>query len=260
MACFAQNLKSGGKLKPEQAIMDIRQYTITLDVNPDQKTINGFAEIDLVLSQSTDVLLFDLVNLLKVDKAIVNGKEQKFTHENDLIRISSTVPAGKTKVRINYGGTPGESERAPWIGGFTWAKDSLGRPFVAITCQGEGAKIYFPCKDHPSDEPNEGATLNISVPKGLYAAGIPGPLVFPGPRQPIHAHTFVPSVQFLQISISLLSRRSVARKSLYFSLNQISSKEFLVRSPKTKCASLSKQQGTTFPSQVTTQLCHIFQQ
>jgi aminopeptidase N len=170
-SAFAQNLKSGGKLKPEQAIMDIRHYAITLDVNPDQKTINGFTEIDLILSQSTDVLLFDLVNLLKVDKAIVNGKEQKFTHENDLIRISSNVPAGKTKIRIDYGGKPGESERAPWIGGFTWAKDSLGRPFVAITCQGEGAKIYFPCKDHPSDEPNEGATLNITVPKGLYAAG-----------------------------------------------------------------------------------------
>src|SRR5690349_13696207 len=54
---------------------------------------------------------------------------------------------------------------------FTWAKDSLGNPWVAITCQGEGAKIYYPCKDHASDEPNEGADLIITVPKGLYVAG-----------------------------------------------------------------------------------------
>ena len=31
---YAQNLKSGGVLKPEQAIMDIRHYTVALDVRP----------------------------------------------------------------------------------------------------------------------------------------------------------------------------------------------------------------------------------
>ncbi len=170
---FSQNLKSGGVLKPEQAIMDIRHYSIALDVDPEARTINGFTEIDLNLSQSSDVLLFDLVHLLTVKRVSVNGKDQKFTHDDsDLVRISgSNYPAGKTKVRIDYGGKPGEAERAPWVGGFTWAKDSLGRHWIAITCQAEGAKIYYPCKDHPSDEPNEGATLNITVPKGLYVAG-----------------------------------------------------------------------------------------
>ena len=56
----AQNLKSGGKLKPEQAIMDIRHYTVALDVDPEQKTINGYTEIDLNLLQPTGSLLFDL--------------------------------------------------------------------------------------------------------------------------------------------------------------------------------------------------------
>ena len=173
VTAFSQNLRSGGRLKPEQARMDIRHYSITLDVDPKEKTINGFTDIDFKLSESTTILLFDLVNLLKVNKVTVNGKQEKFTHENDLIRIntSSALAPGNIKVRIDYGGKPGESERAPWVGGFTWSTDSLGNPWVAITCQGEGAKIYFPCKDHPSDEPNEGAVLNISVPKGLYVAG-----------------------------------------------------------------------------------------
>lgn len=172
-AAHAQNLKSGGVLKPEQAIMDIRHYTVALDVNPDARTIDGYTEIDLILSQPTDVLLFDLVNLLTVKKITIDKKDQRFTHENDLIRIAlnSKLPAGKTKVKIEYGGKPGESERAPWVGGFTWAKDSTGNHWVAITCQGEGAKIYIPVKDHPSDEPNEGADLIITVPKGLYVAG-----------------------------------------------------------------------------------------
>jgi hypothetical protein len=50
-------------------------------------------------------------------------------------------------------------------------KDSSGNPFIAITCQLDGGKIYFPCKDHPSDEANEGADLIITVPKGLVVAG-----------------------------------------------------------------------------------------
>lgn len=173
LSTSGQNLKSGGVLKPEQAIMDMRHYTLKLDVDPEKKSINGSTSIDLILTKPSDVLLFDLTNVLTVSKVKVNGKQQSFKHENDLIRVSlpTALSAGKTNVEIEYGGKPAEAERAPWIGGFTWAQDSTGHPWIAITCQSEGAKIYFPCKDHPSDEPNEGADLFITVPKGLYVAG-----------------------------------------------------------------------------------------
>ena len=173
-----QDLKSGGVLKPEQAIMDVRHYTVSLSVDPLQQSIDGFAEIAIVLSQPTQTLLFDLVNLLEVKKVWVNGKVQPFTHTDDIIKISLASPlkTGKASVKVEYGGKPGVSKNPPWVGGFTWAKDSLGHPWVAITCQSEGAKIYFPCKDHPSDEPNDGADLIITVPEDLYVAG-PGRLV-----------------------------------------------------------------------------------
>jgi len=61
--------------------------------------------------------------------------------------------------------------RPPWLGGFTWAKDSLGNNWVSINIQKEGGRMYFPCKDHPSDEPNEGVDMRITVPKGLVVAG-----------------------------------------------------------------------------------------
>jgi hypothetical protein len=73
------------------------------------------------------------------------------------IPLSQQLPAGKVKVKVAYGGKPAIAVRPPWTGGFQWDKDSKGNPWISITCQGEGAKIYFPCKDHPSDEPNEGA-------------------------------------------------------------------------------------------------------
>jgi aminopeptidase N len=170
----AQNLKSGGVLKPEQAIMDIRHYTVALEVNPTEKSINGYTEIDFNLLKSTNFLLFDFWHGLTISQLWVNGKIQKFDHtQDDYIKISlaENLPEGKVKVKVAYGGKPEIAVRAPWTGGFQWEKDASGNPWIAITCQGEGAKIYFPCKDHPSDEPNEGADMIITVPKGLVVAG-----------------------------------------------------------------------------------------
>lgn len=170
----AQNLKSGGKLKPEQAIMDIRHYTIALEVDPENKSINGYTDIDLILSNATPTLLFDLWHGLTVKQVWVNGKNAVFSHsKSDLLTITGDqqFPASRLSVKISYGGKPAISERAPWVGGFQWEKDSKGNPWIAITDQGEGGKIFFPCKDHPSDEPNEGADMIITVPKGLVVAG-----------------------------------------------------------------------------------------
>ncbi len=174
----AQNLKSGGILKPEQALMDIRHYTVALDVDPAAKSIAGYTEIDLITSKSTDVLLFDLVRGFTVEKVWVNTKEEAFLYDNDFVKINLKAPLapGSIKVKIQYYGPPIIAKRPPWTGGFTWTTDGAGNPWVAITCQSEGAKLYFPCKDHPSDEPNEGADMIITVPEGLYVAG-PGLLI-----------------------------------------------------------------------------------
>lgn len=166
-------MASGGKLHPLQSIMDIRHYTLALEVNIQDESLAGSNTIDLILSQSTDTILFDLVNFLKVDKISVDKKPTDFIQNGDQIFITSkgSFNAGKHTVKIEYGGKPPVAVRPPWKGGFTWTKDKSGNPWVAINCQLEGAKVYFPCKDHPSDEPNEGADLIITVPTGLTVAG-----------------------------------------------------------------------------------------
>lgn len=170
---YAQELTSGGKLKPEQAIMDVRHYTISLDLNFDQKTIEGFTTIDVIMSQPTKVLLFDLLDSLNVHKVLVNGSEQPFDYKNNLITINlnKELPAGKASVKVLYGGKPHVARRPPWDDGFIWSRDSTGHHWFAITAEGTGGKLYFPCKDHPSDEPNEGVDMFITVPKDLVVAG-----------------------------------------------------------------------------------------
>jgi aminopeptidase N len=166
-------LSSGGKLKPLQAIMDIRHYDINLDVNIAERTIQGNTIVSLNLSKQTDTILLDLVHLLKVSKVLVNKKAVRFEQMDDKIFITSAVgfKVGNQLVDIHYGGAPPVAVRPPWLGGFTWAKDSLGNDWVSINIQKEGGRMYFPCKDHPSDEPNEGVDMRITVPKGLVVAG-----------------------------------------------------------------------------------------
>ncbi|HSF44962.1 MAG TPA: M1 family metallopeptidase [Chitinophagaceae bacterium] len=170
-------MSSGGKLNPLQANMDIRHYTLALDVDPAKQTINGYCDIKLNLAKQADTLLFDLVHLLQVSKVKVNNAPANFIHQNDKIYITSSkgFAAAQQTVHIEYGGVPPVAIKPPWDGGFTWTKDSKGNPWVALNCQGEGGKLHFPCKDHPSDEPNEGVDMMITVPKGLAVAG-PGML------------------------------------------------------------------------------------
>ena len=169
----AQELTSGGKLKPEQAIMDVRHYTIALNLDFKQRTIDGSATIDVITAQATHVLLFDLLDSLKISQVLVNNKKQPFEYKNNLIRINlaNELPAGKASVKVIYGGKPHVARRPPWDDGFIWSRDSTGHQWMAITAEGTGGKLYFPCKDHPSDEPNEGVDLIITVPKDLVVAG-----------------------------------------------------------------------------------------
>ena len=173
-----QQFTSGGKLKPEQAIMDIRHYTIALDLDIPHQHISGYTIIDVNMLQPANILLFDLLDSFIIHRITVNGKKQNFGYRNNMITINmdKELPAGKALVKVDYEGHPHTAIRPPWDDGFTWTKDSTGNPWVAVTAEGTGGKIYFPSKDHPSDEPNEGADLFITVPKGLVVAG-PGLLL-----------------------------------------------------------------------------------
>ena len=171
-------LTSGGKLHPLQAIMDIRHYTIALDVDVAKQSISGSTEVSLNLSKKTDTILLDLIHLYKVTKIKVNNKAATFYQHDDKIFISSATGfgIGNQKVFIEYSGIPPVAIKPPWDGGFTWKKDSAGYDWISINIQAEGGKMYFPSKDHPSDEPNEGADLKITVPSHLVVAG-PGLLM-----------------------------------------------------------------------------------
>ncbi|HXB07046.1 MAG TPA: M1 family metallopeptidase [Puia sp.] len=170
---LAQRPAYGGKLKPEQANIDIRHYTIDLVLDIPDRSIAGYTIIRCNLKEPATGMLFDLMDSFRVSKVTVNGKPAEFTHEHHALHLGAAKawPAGPAVVRVDYAGHPMIARRPPWDDGFTFTKDSTGHPWVAVTAEGTGGKIFFPAKDHPSDEPDEGVDLTIHVPKGLVVAG-----------------------------------------------------------------------------------------
>ncbi|WP_439504828.1 M1 family metallopeptidase [Sediminibacterium sp.] len=177
-------LSSGGKLKPVQANMDIRKYILNLDVDIANKFIKGNTTVNLQLKNEADTILLDFIQHYNIESIKVDGKTVSFDHKEEKIFIKGTggdgvkpfstnnqFPAGNHSIFIAYGGNPPEAVRPPWLGGFTWSKDRSGNDWVSINIQKEGGRMYFPCKDHPSDEPNEGVEMNITIPAGLSVAG-----------------------------------------------------------------------------------------
>jgi aminopeptidase N len=174
-AVYSQTIRPdyGGPLKPEQANMDVKHYAIDLNLDIAGRSVAGYTVIKCDLLQPATTILFDLMDSFKVEKVTVNDKPAVFTHEKHELRITAAQPwaAGPVSVRVQYAGHPMIAVRPPWDDGFTFTHDSTGHPWVAVTAEGTGGKIFFPAKDHPSDEPDDGVDLTITVPKGLVVAG-----------------------------------------------------------------------------------------
>jgi len=86
-----------------------------------------------------------------------------------ITRPASEWTIGETySITLNFRGSPRVARHPPWDGGLIWTKDSAGKPWVAVACQGLGASAWWPCKDYQGDEPDSG----ISVRSGFAAASV----------------------------------------------------------------------------------------
>ena len=111
----------------------------------------------------------DLQEPLKLTRAVQNNNVLNFRREGNVywIELAEQQNAGGIySIVLTYGGKPKVSTRPPWSGGITWKKDKNGRPFIASSCQGDGASLWWPCKDHMYDEPDS-MLISVNVPSNL---------------------------------------------------------------------------------------------
>lgn len=171
-----------GSITPERAWWDVQKYDVEVTPDYNTKSITGRTTITYKVvsdKQAAGVMQIDLQQPLTIDSIYYNGKlyiefpAKPVKNMGNVwwIPLPQTAVSSIQKITLVYHGVPREATRPPWDGGWIWKKDQSGNPWMSVACQGLGASVWYPCKDHQSDEPDEGASLTINVPDSLVAVG-----------------------------------------------------------------------------------------
>jgi aminopeptidase N len=181
--CKAQSFTSAdtlrGSIGEHRAWWNVIHYDIAIDVNSKSQNLRGTTKIKFVTTQAiTDAnklkMQIDLDSRLEMSKIYLEHDASNLLNSK-MISDRANFVSGFRKLLdtnilvIEYSGKPLVAKNAPWDGGLTWDTDKEGRPWISVSCQGLGASVWYPCKDHQSDEPELGATMRITCPKEVMA-------------------------------------------------------------------------------------------
>ncbi|HLV70175.1 MAG TPA: M1 family metallopeptidase [Xanthomarina sp.] len=158
-----------GSITPERAWWDVTYYHLDVKILPETKSISGKNTIQYKVLNPYTVMQIDLQEPLIITKVVQNGKELHVRHDGNAHFITLIEEQKKGSIMsldVTYEGKPREAKRAPWDGGFTWKEDKNNFPFIATSCQGLGASVWWPNKDHMYDEVDS-MLISVNVPKNL---------------------------------------------------------------------------------------------
>ncbi len=171
---FTKEAELRGTITEDRAWWDVQHYDLKVEVFPKSKTIEGTNTITYKVLKSEKLMRIDLQSPMEIKKITQNGKKLKFKTKGDFhyIKFKKAAKVGSEQsITIEFEGAPKEAVNAPWDGGFVWSKDNNGTDFIANANQSIGASVWWPLKDHPSDEPDNGVDLAITTPSHLMGVG-----------------------------------------------------------------------------------------
>ena len=161
-----------GTITPERAWWDVTHYNLQVSFNFNKRSIAGYNIISYkIVSAPANEMQVDLQAGLDIDSVIYENKSLSFRRDGNAYFVAVPSAANKAKtqmIAVYYHGIPRPALHPPWDGGVIWSKDEKGNPWISVACQGLGASVWYPCKDHQSDEPDS-ASLSMIVPDTLTA-------------------------------------------------------------------------------------------
>lgn len=146
-----------GMLSPLRTCYDVNFYDLTVKVDIENKFISGSNKIYFTATETFSSLQIDLFENLKIEKIQLHGAPLKFSRQYNAVFVvmDKKIEKGSHEmIEVFYSGNPQIAKNPPWDGGFTFTKDEQGRDWVGVSCQGMGASVWWPNKDHLSDEPD----------------------------------------------------------------------------------------------------------
>ncbi|MBO0935935.1 M1 family metallopeptidase [Fibrella sp. HMF5335] len=158
-----------GSITPERRWWDLNHYTLSVQINPSDSSIRGSNAIRYRVLAGGQTMQIDLQLPLRITKMEQDGQALTWRNEGNahFVQLAKKQQVGQTEtITVTYEGKPHVAKMPPWDGGFTWSRDPKGRPFIATSCQGLGASVWWPCKDHMYDEPDS-MLIQVRVPEAL---------------------------------------------------------------------------------------------
>ncbi len=171
LATIADSLR--GSINANRSWWDVKHYNISVTPNLEEETIIGSNIITFKCVAAGKTMQMDLQKPLLIQNINFGNTNLIFTQKNNIALITfsqNLIIGNEYKITINYLGKPKKAIRAPWDGGIVWEKDLQNRPYINTACQGLGASVWWPCKDHQSDEPDS-MLMHFTVPENLVAVG-----------------------------------------------------------------------------------------
>jgi len=157
LACFANNANA----ITEDSIFKVHYYSLNLNIESNGY-IKGYVDVHLKSAQLTPSINFEANAKLNIDKVQVNGKKVKFIRKLNYLLIPNKGKYSYLVVRIYYSGIPKVAINPPWQGGISIAKDNNSKPWLAMSCEADGASTWWPCIDTWAVEPDS-VSLSFNV-------------------------------------------------------------------------------------------------
>lgn len=158
-----------GTLTELRTCYDVTHYDLWLRIDTSYQAIKGKSTISFFAATDFQNMQVDLFKNMVVASIQFENEPVNFTREFNaiLLQLPRKIKKGeKAKLEIEYFGKPRVAKNPPWDGGFIWTTSDNNQPWIAVSCQGIGASLWWPCKDHLSDEPDS-MDIHCQVPSGL---------------------------------------------------------------------------------------------
>lgn len=158
-----------GMLTPARTCYDVLFYALNIQVIPETKSIAGSTTIRFRTVQPFNTMQVDLFENMFIEKILFHGHPLDYTREYNavFIRFPQSMNKGsEDAITIYYNGQPRQPDFSTMQGGIFWLYDKNGSPWIESVCQGSGASLWWPCKDHQSDKPDS-MSISITVPDTL---------------------------------------------------------------------------------------------
>ncbi len=158
-----------------RAWWDVLHYDIEIEPDFEKQFIHGKNTIafNVLSEKGGDKMQIDLQEPMQMDAVYLDGSlinPENITREGNVYFLTMDKKwRSNTKhiLEIHFSGNPRLALNPPWDGGWIFTKDEKGRPWMSVACQGLGASVWYPNKDYLGDEPDQGASLSMTVSENL---------------------------------------------------------------------------------------------